>query len=301
MVSRKTSLSRVISSVRIWVQAAAAFLSDPFLTNIPGGELYKGSFKKVCLPGLNCYSCPAAAGACPIGALQAVSGSSKFSFSFYVTGFLILMGIFLGRFICGFLCPFGWFQELLHKIPSRKLSTEKVKPLRYFKYAVLLIAVFLLPAVIANAAGLGDPYFCKYICPQGVLEGAVPLSLADSSIRAALGRLFTWKASILLIVIILGVILYRPFCKWLCPLGAFYALFNKISLLSIDVDRNKCVSCGICADVCGMDVDVTRASDHNECIRCGACIANCPADAISYSYSLKAEHKTLQPQNLEEE
>lgn len=109
--------------------------------------------------------------------MQAVSGSSKFSFSFYVTGLLVLMGVFLGRFICGFLCPFGWFQELLHKVPSRKLSTEKLKPLRYFKYVILLAAVFLLPAVIANAAGLGDPYFCKYICPQGVLEGALRLAL----------------------------------------------------------------------------------------------------------------------------
>ena len=237
MVSKKRSLSGRISSARIWPQAAATFFSNPFLTNIPVGRLYTGSLKKVCLPGLNCYSCPAASGACPIGALQAVSGSSRFSFSFYVTGFLVLIGVFLGRFICGFLCPFGWFQELLHKVPSRKLSTEKLKPLRYFKYVILLAAVFLLPAVIANAAGLGDPYFCKYICPQGVLEGAVPLALADSSIRAALGRLFTWKASILLMVIILSIIFYRPFCKWLCPLGAFYALFNRISQLSDTVYR----------------------------------------------------------------
>ena len=296
MVSKKRSLSGRISSARIWLQAAATFFSNPFLTNIPVGRLYTGSLKKVCLPGLNCYSCPAASGACPIGALQAVSGSSRFSFSFYVTGLLVLMGVFLGRFICGFLCPFGWFQELLHKVPSRKLSTEKLKPLRYFKYVILLAAVFLLPAVIANAAGLGDPYFCKYICPQGVLEGAVPLALADSSIRAALGRLFTWKASILLMVIILSIIFYRPFCKWLCPLGAFYALFNRISLLSINVDRDKCVSCGICADVCDMDVDVTKAPDHNECIRCGVCIRNCPADAISYRYSLKPGHDNLQAQ-----
>ena len=148
---------------------------------------------------------------CCIGSLPHRCDAGRFrffkdSFSFYVTGLLVLMGVFLGRFICGFLCPFGWFQELLHKVPSKKLSTEKLKPLRYSKYVILLAAVFLLPAVIANAAGLGDPYFCKYICPQGVLEGAVPLALTDSSIRAALGRLFTWKASILLMVIILSIV-----------------------------------------------------------------------------------------------
>ena len=79
------------------------------------------------------------------GALQAVIGSSKFKFSYYITGFLILLGVLLGRFICGFLCPFGWFQELLYKIPFKKFSTKKLKPLRYIKYGVLLIFVILLP------------------------------------------------------------------------------------------------------------------------------------------------------------
>lgn len=81
-------------------------------------------------------------------------GSSKFRFSYYVTGTLILLGVLLGRFICGFLCPFGWFQELLHKISSPKLSTRKLKPLRYLKYGVLLVMVVLLPAAAVN--GLGD-------------------------------------------------------------------------------------------------------------------------------------------------
>ncbi len=104
--------------------------------------------------------------------------------------------------------------------------------------------VFLLPAFLVNDVGMGDPFFCKYLCPQGVLEGAIPLSLANSGIRAALGKLFTWKFSILLAVIVLSVLFYRPFCKWLCPLGAFYALFNRVSLFQMKVDKSKCVSCG---------------------------------------------------------
>ena len=218
------------------------------------------------MPGLNCYSCPAASGACPIGAFQAVVGSSKFRFSYYITGFLILLGVLLGRFICGFLCPFGWFQELLHKIPTKKLSTKRLKPLTYLKYAVLLVMVFLLPAFLVNDVGMGDPFFCKYLCPQGVLEGAIPLSLANSGIRAALGSLFTWKFSILLAVIVLSVVFYRPFCKWLCPLGAFYALFNRVSLFQMKVDKNKCVSCGKCAkslqDGCGRDKDAQPYRVH---------------------------------------
>ena len=246
------------------------------------GEIYQGKGKAVCVPGLNCYSCPGASGACPIGSFQAVVGSSKYKFSYYITGFLILLGVLLGRFICGFLCPFGWLQDLLHKVPTKKFSTKKLKPLTYIKYAVLLLAVVLLPVLIVNDLGMGDPYFCKYICPQGVLEGALPLSAVNEGIRSALGKLFSWKLVVLISVVVLSVLFYRPFCKWICPLGAFYALFNKVSLFGMKVDKHKCVSCGKCAKVCKMDVDVTKTPNSTECIRCGKCISACPTDAVSF-------------------
>ena len=132
--------------------------------------------------------------------------------------------------------------------------------------------------------GIGDPYFCKYLCPQGVLEGAIPLSIANSGIRAALGSLFNWKLGVLITVVVLSVLFYRPFCKWLCPLGAFYALFNRVSLFRMKVDTNKCVSCGKCARVCKMDVDVTKTPNSAECIRCGMCIKACPTNAICFRY-----------------
>ena len=189
MDKKKKKLSP-LARFRGFIQAGATLLTNLHLPNFAKGALYQGGGKYVCVPGLNCYSCPGAAGACPVGAFQAVVGSSKFRFSYYITGILILFGVLLGRFICGFLCPFGWFQELLHKIPSPKLSTKKLKPLRYLKYAVLLVMVVLLPLLAVNELGMGDPFFCKYLCPQGVLEGAIPLSLTNAGIRAALGKLF---------------------------------------------------------------------------------------------------------------
>ena len=286
---KKGCISLFLSRFRGLIQGGATLLTNIHLPNFLKGGIYQGKGKAVCVPGLNCYSCPAASGACPIGSFQAVVGSSKFSVSYYITGFLILLGVLLGRFICGFLCPFGWFQELLHKIPTKKLSTKKLKPLTYVKYAVLLFMVVLLPMLITNDVGMGDPFFCKYLCPQGVLEGAIPLAAANSGIRAALGALFSWKLGILIAVIVLSVLFYRPFCKWLCPLGAFYALLNKVSLFGMKVDSSKCVSCGKCAKACKMDVDVTKTPDHTECIRCGMCIRACPTKAVSFRYGFVKE------------
>ena len=289
---KKHKISQFLARFRGWIQAVATILTNIHLPNFFKGEIYRGDAKTVCVPGLNCYSCPAASGACPIGALQAVIGSSKIKFSYYITGFLILLGVLLGRFICGFLCPFGWFQELLHKIPFKKFSTKKLKPLRYIKYGVLLIFVILLPLLVTNSLGMGNPFFCKYLCPQGVLEGAIPLSLVNTGIRSALGELFTRKLMILMAVAVSAILFYRPFCKWICPLGAFYALMNKVSLLEIKVDGHKCVSCGKCARICKMDVDITRSPDHTECIRCGECISACPTDAVRFHYGFGTmEHK----------
>lgn len=305
MDNRKPTFSQRFSRMRGWIQAGATLLTNIHLPNFFRGGIYQGKGKSVCVPGLNCYSCPAASGACPIGSFQAVVGSSKFGFSYYITGFLILLGVLLGRFICGFLCPFGWLQELLHKIPSKKLSTKKLKPLTYLKYIILLLAVVLLPALAVNDVGMGDPFFCKYICPQGVLEGAILLSLVNEGIRAALGTLFVQKLFILLAAVALSILFYCPFCKWICPLGAFYALLNKVSLLEIKMDEQKCVSCGKCAASCKMDVDVRKTPNHAECIRCGKCITACPAEALCFHYGFGSSRKKKEQQtneiNMEEQ
>ena len=262
MDKKTNTFSNKTAKARGWIQAAATLLTNIHLPNLWKGKIYQGNAKTVCVPGLNCYSCPAATGACPIGAFQAVVGSSKFQFSYYITGFFILLGVTLGRFICGFLCPFGWFQDLLHKIPGKKFSTAKLKPFRYLKYLILIVFVILLPMLVTNTIGMGDPFFCKYICPQGVLEGAIPLSLSSPAIRSALGSLFSFKCLILITVIVLSILFYRPFCKWICPLGAIYSLFNKISLLSIKVEDDKCIGCQQCTKACKMDVNVLKTPDH---------------------------------------
>ena len=153
MDKKKKLRSKKIAGIRGWIQAAATLLTNPHIPNFFQGKIYQGKAKTVCVPGLNCYSCPAATGACPIGAFQAVVGSSKFKFSYYITGFLILLGVTLGRFICGFLCPFGWFQDLLHKIPDRDGRS-------------VLLQIYLS----AGRSGGGDPAFHRK-CRNPVCTG----------------------------------------------------------------------------------------------------------------------------------
>lgn len=278
--------------IKRWqIQALAALGTNPFLSNYISGKIYKGNIKGLCFPGLNCYSCPGAAGSCPIGSLQAVIGSGKYRFSYYVVGIILLFGLVLGRVICGFLCPFGWFQELLHKLPTRKFSSKKLHKLTYLKYVILILFVFILPITIVNEVGMGDPFFCKFLCPAGILEGAMPLSITNTGIRAALGWLFRWKTCLLIAVILLSIFFYRPFCKWLCPLGAFYGFISKFSMVQYHIDTKSCTNCSACVRTCKMDVDVRKNPNSAECIRCGECIKSCPTQSIIKTFTLKKETK----------
>ena len=267
---------------RTLIQALAALLTNAHLTGFLTGQIWQGSSKQVCVPGLNCYSCPGALGACPIGSLQAILSGGRRNVSYYVTGMLLLFGTVFGRLICGFLCPFGFVQDLLYKIRTKKatISSRLDRPLRKAKYAVLLLLVLLLPALARGPYGVGDPWFCKYLCPAGTLEGGIPLLLQNEGLRELVGFLFSWKLAVLLAVLVGSVLIYRPFCKYLCPLGAIYGLFNRLSVYRMGVDAVRCTHCGACERACKMNVEVTKDINSPECIRCGACKTACPHGAI---------------------
>ncbi|QXM05483.1 4Fe-4S binding protein [Crassaminicella indica] len=252
------------------------------------GSIYKGDLKKICVPGLNCYSCPGALGSCPIGSLQAIISDIKYKFSFYVVGFLMLIGGLLGRFVCGWLCPFGFIEELLYKIPSPKFKVSKnLQKLKYLKYVILIVFVILLPMLWVDDIGIGSPTFCKYICPVGTIEGGIPLVILNESLRSAVGFLFAWKLTLLIVIVILSIVVFRPFCRFICPLGAIYSLFNPISIYRLNIDLNKCTQCGACSKKCKLDIEVYKNPNSLECIRCGECIDSCPHNAIKSQFSLK--------------
>ena len=276
----------MVKHLRKLVQAGWGLLSNAYVRGfLPGGSaIYTGPIKRFCVPGMNCYSCPGALGACPIGALQAALTARHRRFPFYVLGYLAAVGLLVGRFICGWLCLFGLIQELLYKIPTPKLRIpEKIdRPLRYLKYLVLALLVIALPLGYRSQYGAGVPFFCKFLCPVGTLEGGIPLVLFNDVLRPTLGWLFRWKLLILIVCLLSCVFIYRPFCKYLCPLGAFYALFQRVSLIRMQVNTAACVSCGECARTCPMQVDPSKTPNSTECIRCGECVRACPVNALSF-------------------
>ena len=263
------------------IQLYSALLYNAHLKGFAEGRIYTGPLINLCVPGLNCYSCPGAVAACPLGALQNAVAASVDRPAFYVVGVLLLFSLLLGRVICGFLCPFGLLQELLHRIPTKKVQKSPLtRGLSHLKYAVLLLFVLGIPAWFAFR-GLPLPGFCKFICPAGTLEGAVLLLLhpANSALRAMIGGLFWCKCGLMLLILTACVFVFRAFCRFLCPLGALYGLMAKLALLGVKLDEGRCTDCGACLRACPVDI---RKVGDSECVHCGSCIDLCPARAISF-------------------
>ena len=272
------------------IQLASALLYNANFAGFASGTIYKGDPKGVCVPGLNCYSCPGAVAACPLGSLQNALSAMPNKLPLYIVGILMLLGLSLGRLICGFLCPFGLIQELLHKIPGKKIKKGQwSRKLSWLKYAVLAVFVIAIPLWYAFTSGYPLPGFCKYICPAGTLEGGIPLVAMREEYRSLAGWLFTWKTGLCAAILLLCVFCYRAFCRFLCPLGAIYSLFSRVALLAFRVDAGKCDGCGLCTRTCQMDV--AHVGDR-ECIQCGQCRHICPRGAIYFGWERKQTHES---------
>lgn len=274
---------KLIPSKRKLIQLYSALLHNAHIKGFISGKLFDGPLKNICGPGLNCYSCPGAITACPLGSIQNALAESKTKTPTYVFGIILLYCIILGRTICGYLCPAGLLQELLYKIKTPKLKKSQVtRILSYTKYVILFILVIGVPLMYAlQENNMPVPGFCKYICPIGTFEGGVFLLIpsSNSDYYGMLGALFSWKFLVMLIIVLAAIFIYRVFCRFLCPLGALYGLFNKLSIIGIKVDKEKCSDCHACINVCKMDVK--EVGDH-ECINCGECISHCKEEAIKW-------------------
>ena len=264
------------------VQLYTALLYNANLKGFIDGHIYSGPLKSTCVPGFNCYSCPGAIASCPLGSLQNALNAAGHTAPWYMLGILALFGVVLGRTICGWLCPLGLIQELIHKLPVPKIKKSIVtRRLSYLKYVLLAVFVVAIPVWYGFSKGIPLPGFCKYICPAGTLEGAVGLlqNEANATSFYQLKILFTRKWVIMLVIALACAFCYRSFCRFLCPLGAIYGFFNRFCLTGVRVDTDRCSGCGLCVRRCQMDV--MHIGDH-ECISCGKCMESCPQGAISF-------------------
>lgn len=239
---------------RMRIQLAALIIANSyFLSSV---------LKYIPLPILNCHACPLAAGACPLGTIQRFI--IMMAVPFYTVGFLGAIGSIFGGMTCGWICPFGFLQDLLYKINTRKIHISERYHITRFAVLGLLILVPLITL---------EPWFCK-ICPAGTLEAGIPLVLSHDYLRSMAGQLFNIKIIILVLLLSSMVFIKRPFCRFVCPLGAMLSLFNPISKIKLEVDGG-CNRCGKCERLCPMDIRIYEDPNSMSCIRCMECTRGC--------------------------
>lgn len=283
----------MMKRLRTAVQIIFTVFTNGYAYGFLRGKIYQGNLKYACVPGLNCYSCPGALASCPLGALQALLNRQGFRIPFGALGFFFIFGSVFGRFICGWLCPFGLVQDLLHRIPvfrkRKRLPFHHI--LKYGKYLVLICLVGI-GSVFLFSGFAKVPAFCKFLCPSGTLFGALPLLASNKGLQEQIGGLFFWKLGLLVFLLLLSVKVYRPFCQYLCPLGAIYGWFNRFSLVQVRWEEERCTSCMACKKACPVDLAPHEISRSPECIRCGKCVAACPEKCLgfrSFTNSPKAD------------
>jgi len=275
-------------ALRWLIQTVIALGTNAYLLFPWASVIYQGPLKAVCHPGLNCYSCPGALLSCPVGAVQNFIASLRYTapgsiphLGVMVAGYLGFIGTLVGRLPCGWICPFGFIQDLLNKVPVPKFKPWA--PLRYVKYGVLVVMVLLMPFFLLDRYGIGQPWFCKLLCPAGTLEGALPLVFLKPALWTTLGFYFWNKITLLAIIIILAIFISRPFCRILCPLGAFYSLFSRMTLVQLEFTEGNCVQCRACVKICPTGVVPHEQRDSRECIMCLKCLDACHFRALRFS------------------
>ncbi len=232
---------------------------------------------------------------------------------------IFVAAIFLGRAFCGWACPFGFIQDLLSYIKKRhtEVSPRTHKDLVKIKYVVLAIILFVSGTLaISLATGVGQSYkealgvFAQApfntLSPADTLFAVMPkialdirygipqlLENSTNDIYSSIGSTITSVQPLLLVrlvimgfIIGLAVFVPRGWCRYLCPQGAFSALFSRFSFLGLRRDPVRCTKAGCrdCLEVCPTLVPILdlpwEKFTHPECIYCLKCVDACSTRAI---------------------
>ncbi len=271
-VQKKTSTRTyaILRKIRwLFIVGLGGILSNSYFKAVVTKQVYDGPLKSGCVPFLNCHACPFAISSCPIGMLQHFAAIRKFPL--FLFGFLGIIGMTVGRAACGWLCPFGWIQDKMHKIKSRKFRIPR--PLTHLKYASLIVLAIILPYFT-------EVHWFSRICPWGTITAGIPWVLwnpVDPAFGAPViepgmvGWLYFMKIAVLILFLTLFIFTKRPFCRTTCPMGAIYSLFNKFSLMHMKVSGRCANNCNLCKEVCPVDIRISDNPDSPECLRCLEC------------------------------
>jgi polyferredoxin len=270
---------RLLRARREWVQFVSTLVINSYF--------FSGTLKAIPCWGFNCYACPAASFACPIGSLQHFVILRQIPF--YVLGVIGLAGALWGRLSCGWMCPFGFIQDLLHKLGGilrihRRHSDHGVSSVdapstdrhnwTRLRYVLLVALVIVIPFLTY------EPWFCK-LCPAGMLEAGIPVVLTQPMLREGIGWLYYLKFVILIGFLAWMMVIKRPFCRYICPLGAIWSPFNRVSAIKLMVDQEHCSRCDRCRKACPVNIGIYEDPNAEQCIRCLQCIKACPQQVIS--------------------
>jgi ferredoxin-type protein NapH len=265
------------------------------------GPIAQEQFKWLCLPILHCHSCPIAVFSCPIGIMGHYLALGIIPIM--LIGMIVFIGALVGRALCGWVCPFGFLQELLYKIPSPKLQLWS--PLKYGKYIVLGIFSIMVPFLWGVESVW---YFCR-VCPAAAFEASLPYGIMLGGFSNVGWAIFRFSLAIL--VLVMSVFTIRFFCRVFCPVGAITALLNPISAFALRHNTSACPSCGQCVKACPVGVDLQNPTTMKpegyrykapmDCILCLECTSACPkANGLVGSFLGMAKTPKVSVQTCEE-
>jgi ferredoxin-type protein NapH len=259
-----------LTDLRRATQLFAVLWANSYLGVFFTRTMYKGPLKASCTPFLNCHACPTATFSCPIGTLQHYMAARRVPF--LLVGQVGFVGMLVGRMPCGWLCPVGLIQDLLHGLKLGHVQVSKAWG--HVRYVVLGLLVVAIPWLT------GEHWFSK-LCPQGTLIAALPWVLwnpvdpatGDPVIAADAFRwLFITKMAILGAFVLSSLLIKRPFCRVICPFGLILSFFNRVSLFRLEVS-STCNHCDVCQKLCPVDIKVYEDANSDQCIRCLDCTA----------------------------
>ena len=269
------------------------------------------------IPGctFHCYACPLATFACPIGVIA--SFSAVHLIPLLAIGVIVVVGSLVGSMVCGWACPAGFMQDLLAKVPLPKFRIPNW--MGYGRYAVLIILVVTVPLIWGKD---DNPAFICRLCPVGGIEAAIPNALtstaaADPAVTedteaspvaesaalspeeidaaAALAvadmppdessvSISNLKITIIILFVAGALVMRRPWCTILCPLGGMLSLFNRVSILHLRFSRTGCTECNRCRTNCSYGVQLDKRINDTRCNRCLECTV-CPGIGLSIGRS----------------